>query len=132
MVLFKLVYFPVVFFPSWVLPGLICWWLYPTFPQLSLIVGVAYYMINVGWLVITLCRIAIYRLRGGKSPKQKAVELTASMFGAYEELREATVHVPSLRRAVERAKDSGVVWDTQLFCILDNVAQRNPSTWTAL
>jgi hypothetical protein len=79
---------------------------------------------------VRLCRRALYRLRGGRSLRQTAAELNTSMFNAYYELREATVHVPSLRRAVDQAKEKGVGWDPQLFCILDNVAQNHPSTWT--
>jgi hypothetical protein len=60
-----------------------------------------------------------------------APELVPALFNAYQELRESTIHVPSLRLAVEQAKEKGVAWDPQLFCILDNVAQNYPSTWTA-
>jgi hypothetical protein len=130
MAIAKLMYYPIAIFLFWVLPGLGCWWLFSTFPTGALIVGSAYYALNIGWLVINLFRVAIHRLGGGKSFKQMAAELNRSAFATYDELREGTVHVPSLRRAVEKAKDNGVVWDTQLFCILDNVAQRNPSTWT--
>ena len=56
--------------------------------------------------------------------RRRAAELNTSMFNAYYELREATIHVPSLRRAVEQAKEKGVGWDPQLFCVLDNVAQK--------
>jgi hypothetical protein len=98
--------------------------------MVSLIIAVVYYVLSVGWLAVVLCRRALYRLRGGKSLRQTAVELNTSMFNAYYELREATIHVPSLRRAVEQAKEKGVGWDPQLFCVLDNVSQKNPSTWT--
>jgi hypothetical protein len=128
--LFKIVSVPLSFFLGWVAPGLFCWWLYPSFPTVSLIIAVVYYVLSVGWLAVVLCRRALYRLRGGKSLRQTAAELNTSMFNAYYELREATIHVPSLRRAVEQAKEKGVGWDPQLFCVLDNVAQKNPSTWT--
>ena len=128
--LFKIVQVPLSFFLGWVAPGLFCWWLNPSFPRVSIIIGVAYYVLNIGWLAFQLGRRALYRLRGSKSLRQRAAELNTSMFNAYYELREATIHVPSLRRAVEQAKEKGVGWDPQLFCVLDNVAQKNPSTWT--
>jgi hypothetical protein len=127
--IFKMIQIPLTLFLSWILPGLFCWWLYRSFPTAALIIGAVYYLINIGWVAASLCRIALYRLRGGKSLRQTAAELNSSMFNAYYELREATIHVPSLRRAVEQAKEKGVGWDPQLFCILDNVAQKNPSTW---
>jgi hypothetical protein len=129
-VIFKMVQVPLSVVLGWVAPGLLCWWLYPSFPRMSIIIAVAYYVIGVGWFSFQLCRRALYRLRGGKSLRQRAAELNASMFSAYYELREATIHVPSLRRAVEQAKEKGVGWDPQLFCVLDNVAQKHPSTWT--
>jgi hypothetical protein len=128
--LFKMVQVPLTVFLGWVAPGLFCWWLYPSFPTVSIIIAVAYYVLSIGWAAVRLCRRALYRLRGGRSLRQTAAELNTSMFNAYYELREATVHVPSLRRAVDQAKEKGVGWDPQLFCILDNVAQNHPSTWT--
>jgi hypothetical protein len=111
-----------------VVPDLFCWWLYSSFPRTSIIIAVAYYVLGIGWNAVQLVLRALHRLRGGKSLRQKAAELNTSTFKAYDELREATIHVPSLRRAVEQAKEKGVGWDPQLFCVLDNVAQKNPST----
>jgi len=113
--LFKIVQVPLTFFLGWVAPGLFCWWLYPSFPRMSIIIGVAYYILGIGWLAVQLCRRALYRLRGSKSSRQRAAELNTAMFNAYYELREATIHVPSLRRAVEQAKEKGHGWDPQLF-----------------
>jgi hypothetical protein len=126
--LFKIIQVLISFFFSWMAPGLLCWWLYPTRP--GVIITVIWYIVNIGWLAVQLCRRALYRVRGGKTLRQTAAELNTSMFNAYYELREATIHVPSLRRAVERAKETEVWWDPQLFCLLDNIAQKHPNVWT--
>lgn len=122
---------PLVFFLSWIAPGIFCWWLYGAFPRVSIIIGALYYTVNIGWVIVYFVRLLLYRLRGGKSLRQRAAELIPALYNAYQEMREATIHVPSLRNAVEQAKEKGVAWDPQLFCILDNVAQNHPSTWTA-
>jgi hypothetical protein len=121
---------PLVIFLSWIAPGLLCWLLYGAFPRAAIIVGVLYYVINIGWVIVYLGRVMLYRLRGGKSFRQRMPELIPALYNAYQELREATVHVPSLRQAVEQAKEKGVGWDPQLFCILDNIALNHPTTWT--
>jgi hypothetical protein len=97
----------------------------------SIIIGALYYTINIGWVIVYSFRLMLYRLRGGKSLRQRAAEIIPALYNTYQELRESTIHVPSLRNAVEQAKEKGVAWDPQLFCILDNVAQNHPSTWTA-
>jgi hypothetical protein len=125
------VVWPLVFFLSWIAPGLLCWWLYGAFPTAALIIGTLYYVGNIGWVIVNFVRLMLYRLRGGKSLRQRAAELVPALYNAYQELRETTVHVPSLKHAVEQAKEKGVAWDPQLFCILDNVVQDHPSTWTA-
>ena len=96
-----------------------------------MIVAILYYAFSIGWLVVYLGRVTLYRLRGGKSLRQRAAELIPMLLNTYQELREATIHVPSLRKAVEQAKEKGVAWDPQLFCILDNVAENHSSTWTS-
>ena len=111
-ILFKIVQAPLSFFFGWIAPGLFCWWLSPSFPKISTTIGVVYYVLSVGWLAILLGRRALYRLRGGKSLRRRAAELNTSMFNAYYELREATIHVPSLRRAVARV---GGYADTRLI-----------------
>ena len=88
-------------------------------------------MFNIGWVILYLTHLTLYRLRGGKSFKQRAAELIPALYNAYQELREPTIHVPSLRNAVDQAKGKGVAWDPKLLCILDNIAQNHPSTWTA-
>jgi hypothetical protein len=122
---------PFVFFLSWIAPGLFCWWLYGAFPRVAVIIGALYYTVNIGWVIVYFVRLLLCRLRGGKSLRQRAAKLIPALYNAYQELRESTIHVPSLRNAVEQAKEKGVAWDPQLFCILDNVAQNHPSTWTA-
>jgi hypothetical protein len=120
---------PLVFFLSWIMSGLLCWWLYGVFPRVAIIIGVLYYVVNIAWVIVYFIRLILCRLRGGKSLQHRAAELITALYNTYHELRDPTVHVPSLRRAVEQAKEKGVVWDAQLFCILDNVAQNHPSTW---
>lgn len=127
--LFKLMTTSFAIFFDWVLPGLFCWWLYTSFPRASLIIGSIYYISRILWLGASLCRIASHRFWGGKSLRQTATEINTSLLKAYDELREDTVHVPSLRRAVEKAVEKDVVWDPQLLCMIDNVAQKNPSRW---
>ena len=131
-VLFRsFVVLPVIFFLNWIAPGLFCWWRYGVFPRGAIIIGALYYTVNIGWVIVYFVRVMLHRLRGGKSLRQRAAELIPALYNAYQELREPTIHVPSLRNAVEQAKEKGVAWDPQLFCILDNVAQNHPSTWTA-
>jgi hypothetical protein len=66
---------PIIFFSSWIAPGLFCWWLYGQLPRVSIIIGALYYMFNIGWVILYLTHLTLYRLRGGKSFKQRAAEL---------------------------------------------------------
>jgi hypothetical protein len=95
----------------------------------AIIGGAIYYLINIGYVFWYLGRRLLHRMRGGKSFRKVAADLITSLVNAYQELRENSIHVPSLRRAVEQAREKGVSWDPQLFCILDNVAEKNPSAW---
>jgi hypothetical protein len=71
----------------------------------------------------------LYRVRVGKSRKREQLDRLLAMQAAYAELREEIIHVPSLRRAIERARDLGAVWDPQIFSIFDRVSDRTPTTW---
>lgn len=92
-------------------------------------IAALYYLASLFMLVRHFVRLALYRLRFGKTPRRELTDRIVAIDVAYAQLREEAVHVPSLRRAIEQAREEGVHWDSQIFSILDNVAARNPTTW---
>jgi hypothetical protein len=126
---FKLIAVPATFFLGWILPGLLCWWLFSSYPTAALIAAALYYGTSLAWLVFRVCRYVLQRLRGAKSFTRVSVEMINAMSHAYFQLREDTIHVPSLKQAVQEATEKGVAWDPQLLCVLDDVAQEHPIAW---
>ena len=129
-VLFKVVQIPTIFFLNWVLPGLVCWWAYQYYPMVAVIAALLYYGINIVWLIVQIGRRIAWRLGGGKSFRRLTSDRLSAMLNAYVQMREETIHVPSLARAIDDAASSGVVWDPQLLCIVDLVKTKHPISWT--
>ncbi|HKN29551.1 MAG TPA: hypothetical protein VJY34_17370 [Roseiarcus sp.] len=48
---------------------------------------------------------------------------------AYDRLSGNTIHVPSLRKAMNDAADVGVVWSSEVLSLLDEVESRHNVTW---
>jgi hypothetical protein len=128
--LFRLFSVPTTFIFGWIAPGALCWWLYGKLPTPAIVIAGLYYASSIFMLIRDFARLALYRLRTGKTPRQEIIDRVSAIELAYAELREETIHVPSLRRAIEQARDKGVLWDPQIFSILDNVAAKTPTTWT--
>jgi hypothetical protein len=57
-------------------------------------------------------------------PRRGLLKLYLAMRDAYHLLSGSVVSVPELRRAVEVARDKGVVWPPELYAILDDVEAR--------
>ncbi len=118
------------FFYGWILPAIIAWWTYKRYPSETVMAAAAYYGISIILVFFVVGRWSLWRLRGGKSFRRASSELLEPLRTVYAKLNEETIHVPSLRRAVEHSAEAGVAWDPQLLCILDNVAGRSPVMWT--
>ena len=117
---FRCLIAPTTFFLGWILPG-----------TAALIAAASYYGLSFGLLAVQLGYRVLRRLRGGKSRRQVMTDMILSMTNTYLQLRETTVHVPSLKHAVKDATGKGISWDPQLLCILDNVAQKHAIVWTS-
>jgi len=128
-ILFRLFSVPATFAFGWIAPGALCWWLYPKFPTGATIAASAYYLLSIYRLARYLIRLALYRLRTGKTPRRETFERVAAMEAAYSNMREDTIHLPSLKKAIQHAKDLGAEWGPHVLSILDNVAARNSTTW---
>jgi len=85
----------------------------------------ALYVAYLGWRIIRWLLLIPHRRSRTKSA-QKAVELTEAMFKAYYQCQGPMISVPELLRAVNVARDLGVVWDAQLFVLLDRVSKAYP------
>ena len=57
-------------------------------------------------------------------PRRGTLKLYAAMRDTYQLLSGSVVSVPEVRRAVERARDKGVVWPAELYAVLDDVEVR--------
>jgi hypothetical protein len=57
-------------------------------------------------------------------PRRGFFKLYLAMRDAYHLLSGSVVSVPELRRAVEKARDEGVVWPPELYAVLDDVEAR--------
>jgi hypothetical protein len=60
---------------------------------------------------------------------QQTTQLLGEMENAYKWLAGPVLHVGTIRTAFERAAERGVIWDQQIFYILDRLAQQNPQIW---
>jgi hypothetical protein len=128
--LYRACMLPVSFALGWIAPAAFLWWLSSSYPQTALWSAVAYY----GLSFILLLRLAIikvmYRLREGKFPQRRISDLIDTMAAAYFQLREETIHVPSLKAALDKAHDMGASWPPQVYAILDLVAAKSASSWS--
>ena len=57
-------------------------------------------------------------------PRKGMLKLHGAMRDTYHLLSGSVVSVPELRRAVERARDKGVVWPPELYAVLEDVESR--------
>jgi hypothetical protein len=128
-ILFRVFSVPMTFLLGWVAPGAFCWWLYRMSPTAAIVIAAAYYVVSIAMMLRYFARLILYRLRVGRTPRREMIDRVAASEVAYAELREETIHVPSLRRAVELARESGVLWEPQIFSIIDNVTAQTPTTW---
>jgi hypothetical protein len=89
-----------------------------------------YYFLNLFLLLIGLRKQTLFRIKNGVGPWDKPIKMIAAMSHAYFELRNETIHVPSLAQATSKAKELGVVWPPQAYVLLDSVTARFPSSWS--
>lgn len=128
--LFRIVWVPFVFFLRWILPGLIFWGLYFWFPQIALILSIIYYGYRIYWVCRKIISHLAYRIRNRKSFLEELNERFIAIVTVYNRLNEDTIHVPSLRREIEDAQKKGVVWSSQVLCLLDNIQDKNKIVWS--
>ncbi|MES2001581.1 MAG: hypothetical protein V4444_04630 [Pseudomonadota bacterium] len=57
-------------------------------------------------------------------PRKGMLKLHGAMRDTYHLLSGSVVSVPELRKAVDRARDKGVVWPPELYAMLDDVGSR--------
>ena len=57
-------------------------------------------------------------------PRKGMLKLHGAMRDTYHLLSGSVVSVPELRRAVERARDKGVVWPPELYAVMDDIESR--------
>lgn len=120
---------PFGLFLNWGLPALICWMQYNAHPIVTLIGGSLWFAYAAIWTIYNCGRRLLSTRRGAKSPRRVQNEALTKMLVAYEQMRESSIHVPSLKRALEDARQVGVVWDAQILCVVDNVVAKDPITW---
>jgi len=128
--LFRIVWVPFVFFLGWILPGLICWGLYNWVPKIALVLATLYYGYSIYLVFRQIVFHVGYRIRNRKSLQGELNERFMAIVAAYNRLNDETIHVPSLRREIEDAQKKGVVWSSQVLCLLDNIEEKNKITWS--
>jgi hypothetical protein len=56
-------------------------------------------------------------------------QLLDEMGRTYDLLAGPVMHVDKVRSAFERAMEKGVLWDQEVFYILDRLAKQSPEVW---
>jgi len=81
--------------------------------------GVKWRFLGIGLAIMAVCLAVPYLW-----PKRGTVKLYMAMRDTYHLLSGSVVSVPEVRRAVDRAREKGVVWPPELYAVLDDVATR--------
>jgi hypothetical protein len=91
------------------------------FGPLALGLGALWY----GLIILVLLRKA-YASLSGKTRPGRVRQLLDEMGRAYYWLAGPVMHVDKVRSAFERATEKGVLWDQEVFYILDRLAKQSP------
>ena len=129
MFLWKLVLKPLTFLLGWALPAAICYLLARWSLPVAIAVGVIWYGVNLLVLLRWLWSKLSHLFTGKQTHLQEMTQLIGKMEEAYKWLAGPVLHVGTIRAAFERAAARGVIWDQQIFYILDRLAQQNPQIW---
>jgi hypothetical protein len=122
MFLCKLVLWPLSFILGWVVPAV---GLYFTALHVSIALAIGLGAIWYGaGMVRLLLRLWPFSLR--KTRLRQMRQLLDEMGRTYYWLAGPVMHVDKVRSAFERATEKGVMWDQEVFYILDHLAKPNP------
>jgi hypothetical protein len=125
MYLWKLVLWSPTFLLGWGLPAVICYFIADWSVAIAIGLGVIWYGSNLFGMAVRRW-LKISHLFSGKPTQRQLINEAGK---AYALLAGPVMHIRTVRTAFERAAERGVIWDQQVFYILDQVAKENPRVW---
>ena len=66
----------------------------------------------------------------GQTLARKFARTIDEMGKGYDSLGGGILHVNFVRQAFERGAERGVIWDQEIFYLLDRLAKESPRVWT--
>jgi hypothetical protein len=130
MLLWTLALRPLTFLFGWGLPAVLCYFIAGWSVPVAIAVGVILYGFNTLMLALWLWSKLFSLFTGQRTHLQRAMQFITEMEDVYRWLAGPVMHVGTVRKAFERAAEKGVVWDQQVFCILDRLAESKPRVWS--
>jgi hypothetical protein len=114
---------------GWGLPAVVCYFIAQRSIPTAIATGAIWYGLNVLGLILRMWSKAFLLFTTGKTAGRRFTHLFDEMGRAYGWLSGPVMHVDSVRRAFDRAAERGVIWDQQIFYILDRLANQKPQLW---
>ena len=106
---------------NWILPAVFVVWLYGIYPTASLIVGGIYYAANL-FLLLNFSFFHIKRMfTGQKSASNIIFELAFKVEAVRYEINNKPIHVSTLRKQVDNARQAGMRWNSFVEIIFDRM-----------
>jgi hypothetical protein len=115
---------------GWGLPAVVCYFIAERSIPAAVVTGAIWYGLNVLGLILRVWSKAFLLFTTGKTAGRRFAHLFDEMGRAYGWLSGPVMHVDSVRRAFDRAAEQGIIWDQQIFYILDRLANQKPQLWS--
>jgi len=113
----------------WFLPAYVYYISYDSAPGVATGLAALYYAALIWGLVKSIGRKIGTLFARGPTAIQSLEALILEMAKTYHLLGGQSIHVGRLRKSFDKAFNAGVLWDQQIFYILDKLAERKPTTW---
>jgi hypothetical protein len=121
---------PLGWFMAWGLPAVVCYFIAQRSLASAIVTGAIWYGIGLVGVILKLWSRASILIMTGQPAGRRFARLVDEMARAYGWLAGPVLHINSVRRAFDQAAERGVVWDHQIFYLLDRVAKDEPKFWT--
>jgi hypothetical protein len=115
----------------WLLPAYVYYISYDSSPGVATTLAALYYATLIWGVVRSVGRKIGSLFARGPTAIQSLETLILEMAKTYHLLGGQSIHVGRLQKSFDKSFNAGVLWDQQIFYILDKLAERKPADWGA-
>jgi hypothetical protein len=111
-------------------PAVVCYFIAERSVPSAIATGGLWYGLLLLGVILRLWSKVSLLFATGQTPGRRLWRLADEMERVYGWLSGTVLHVNSVRRAFDRSVERGVIWDQQVFYILDHLSNQKPKLWS--